>query len=141
MEHQEMVLTREEDLDAIGIAEDDLEAAFQAFWIRRGRVMGRKGWVVDRVEELDTGQLVSSFIEQLYMEREEVPPRILVPVMPDDTDVLEEWLSQRRGSRVRLAGACYGAPRAAGRGPRAAPSGAWPRPCGRTPARRSSGTS
>ena len=111
MEHQEMVLTREEDLDAIGVAEDDLEAAFQAFWIRRGRVMGRKGWVVDRVEELDTGELVSSFIEQLYMEREEVPPRILVPVMPDDTDVLEEWLSQRRGSRVRLAVAERGAKR------------------------------
>src|SRR5207247_7613100 len=100
MEHQEMVLTREEDLDAIGIAEDDLEAAFQAFWIRRGRVMGRKGWVVDRVEDLDTGGLVSSFLQQLYMEREDVPPRILVPAMPEAADVLEAWLSQRRGSRV-----------------------------------------
>src|SRR6266542_1245682 len=79
MEHQEMVLTREEDLDAIGSAEDDLEAAFQAFWIRRGRVMGRKGWVVDRVEDLDTGGLVSSFLQQLYMEREEVPPGISGP--------------------------------------------------------------
>ncbi len=111
MEHQEMVLTREEDLDAIGSAEDDLEAAFQAFWIRRGRVMGRKGWVVDRVEDLDTGGLVSSFLQQLYMEREEVPPRILVPAMPDDADVLEAWLSQRRGSRVRLAVAERGAKR------------------------------
>ncbi len=111
MEHQEMVLTREEDLDAIGVAEDDLEAAFQAFWIRRGRVMGRKGWVVDRVEDLDTGGLVSSFVQQLYMEREEVPPRVLVPVMPDDADVLEEWLSRRRGSRVRIAVAERGAKR------------------------------
>jgi excinuclease ABC subunit C len=111
MEHQEMVLTREEDLDAIGVAEDDLEAAFQAFWIRRGRVMGRKVWVVDRVEDLDTAGLVSSFVEQLYMEREEIPPRVLVPVMPDDADVLEEWLSHRRGSRVRLAVAERGAKR------------------------------
>ncbi|MFL5799901.1 MAG: excinuclease ABC subunit UvrC [Actinomycetota bacterium] len=111
MEHQEMVLTREEDLDAIGIAEDDLEAAFQAFWIRRGRVMGRKGWVVDRVEDLDTGGLVSSFLQQLYMEREDVPPRIVVPAMPEDADVLEAWLSQRRGSRVRLAFAERGAKR------------------------------
>jgi excinuclease ABC subunit C len=111
MEHQEMVLTREEDLDAVGVAEDDLEAAFQAFWIRRGRVMGRKGWIVDRVEDLDTGGLVSSFIEQLYMEREEVPKTVLVPVMPDNADVLEEWLSRRRGSRVRLAVAERGAKR------------------------------
>ncbi|HXJ63559.1 MAG TPA: excinuclease ABC subunit UvrC [Actinomycetota bacterium] len=111
MEHQEMVLTREEDLDAIGVAEDDLEAAFQAFWIRRGRVMGRKGWVVDRVEDLDTAGLVSSFVEQLYMEREEVPKTVMVPVMPDNAEVLEAWLSQRRGSRVRLAVAERGAKR------------------------------
>ena len=43
-----MVLTQPEDLDVIGIAEDDLEAAFQVFFVRRGRVLGRKGWVVDR---------------------------------------------------------------------------------------------
>ncbi len=111
MEHQEMVLHREEDLDAVGIAEDDLEAAFQVFFIRRGRVMGRKGWVVDRVEDLDTGGLVSSFLQEMYMEREEVPPRILVPATPEDADVLEEWLSQRRRGRVRLAVAERGAKR------------------------------
>ncbi len=111
MEHQEMVLHREEDLDAVGIAEDDLEAAFQLFFIRRGRVMGRKGWVVDRVEDLDTGGLVSSFLQELYMEREEVPPRILVPAMPADADVLEAWLSRRRRGRVRLAVAERGAKR------------------------------
>ena len=48
-----MVLTQPEDLDVIGLAEDDLEAAFQVFFVRRGRVMGRKGWVVDKVEEID----------------------------------------------------------------------------------------
>jgi excinuclease ABC subunit C len=111
MEHQEMVLTREEDLDAVGVAEDDLEAAFQVFFIRRGRVMGRKGWVVDRVEDLDTGGLVSSFLQQLYMERDEVPPRVVLPAMPDDAELLEEWLTGRRGGRVRLAVAERGAKR------------------------------
>jgi excinuclease ABC subunit C len=102
-ESQEMVLTQPEDLDIVGLAEDDLEAAFQVFFVRGGRVMGRKGWVVDRVEELDRAQLVGSFLEQLYMERQEVPPRVLVPTLPADADLIERWLAARRGSTVRVA--------------------------------------
>jgi excinuclease ABC subunit C len=103
MESQEMVLSREENLDAVGLDEDDLEAAFQCFFVRRGRVMGRRGWVVDKVEDLDRGELVASFLRELYMERDEIPPRILVPTPPADREVLETWLSQRRGGRVAIA--------------------------------------
>ncbi len=100
MEAQEMVLARPDDLDVIGMAEDDLEAAFQVFFVRGGRVLGRKGWVVDRVEELDRSALLASFVRQLYMEREEVPPRVLVPAATADHEVLEAWLSGRRGTKV-----------------------------------------
>jgi excinuclease ABC subunit C len=103
MESQEMVLSGEENLDAVGMEEDDLEAAFQCFFVRRGRVMGRRGWVVDKVEDLERGELVSSFLRELYMERDEVPPRILVPTIPADREVLEAWLSERRGGRVAIA--------------------------------------
>lgn len=102
MESQEMVLTQEENLDVIGLVDDDLEAAFQAFFVRRGRVMGRKGWVVDRVEELDRRQLLSSFVRELYMEREEIPPRVLLPEEPAEREVLERWLAERRGGRVSI---------------------------------------
>ena len=100
LESQEMVLTQAESLDVIGLAEDDLEAAFQVFFVRKGRVMGRKGWIVDRVEELDRPGLLASFLRELYMERDEVAPRILVPHMPADADVLAEWLTDRRGGPV-----------------------------------------
>jgi excinuclease ABC subunit C len=103
MESQEMVLTQEENLDAVGMAEDDLEAAFQVFFVRRGRVMGRRGWVVDRVEDLDRAELIASFLREMYMEREELPPRILVPHLPSDREVLERWLSERRGGKVAIA--------------------------------------
>ena len=103
LETQEMVLDRPENLDVIGMAADDLEAAFQVFFVRGGRVLGRKGWVVDRVEELDVADLVASFVRQLYMEREEVPPRVLVPALPSDPDLLEAWLGGRRASKVAIA--------------------------------------
>jgi excinuclease ABC subunit C len=102
METQEMVLTQPEDLDVVGVAEDDLEAAFQVFFVRGGRVLGRRGWVVDRVEDLDRPELMASFVRQLYMERTEVPPRVLVLTPPADRDVLEAWLVARRGSKVSI---------------------------------------
>ncbi|HET9671631.1 MAG TPA: excinuclease ABC subunit UvrC, partial [Actinomycetota bacterium] len=111
LESQEMVLTQPEDLDVVGLAEDDLEAAFQVFAVRGGRVLGRKGWVVDRVEDLDTPGLLASFLRQLYMERQDVPPRVLVPTAPADREVLEAWLTERRGSRVRIGVAERGAKR------------------------------
>jgi excinuclease ABC subunit C len=103
LESQEMVLTQPEDLDVIGVVEDELESSIQAFFVRKGRVKGRKGWVADRVEELDRSQLVGSFVRDLYMERQEVPPRILVPEVPADADLLTEWLSSRRGGPVAFA--------------------------------------
>jgi excinuclease ABC subunit C len=103
LESQEMVLSQPEDLDVVGVAEDDLEAAFQVFFVRRGRVSGRKGWVVDRVEDLDVPGLVGSFVRELYMERPDVPPRVLVPALPEDDDLLAAWLAERRGGPVRFA--------------------------------------
>jgi excinuclease ABC subunit C len=104
MESQEMVLARRDDLDVIGLEEDDLESAFQVFFVRRGRVMGRRGWVVDKVEDIDVAGLMASFLRELYMEREDdIPPRVLTPAWPADRELLEEWLSGVRGSRVRIA--------------------------------------
>ena len=103
METQEMVLAQPEDLDVVGMAEDDLEAAFQVFFVRGGRVLGRRGWVVDRVEDLDRAELVASFVRQLYMERQEVPARVLVPTIPDGNEVLEAWLAARRETKVTIA--------------------------------------
>ena len=99
-----MVLARREDLDVVGMEEDDLEAAFQVFFVRRGRVMGRRGWVVDRVEDLDrarAGRRRSS--RSCTWSGDEVPPRVLVPAGPADRDVLETWLAGPAGSRVRIA--------------------------------------
>src|SRR3989442_10149828 len=97
-----MAMATREDLDIIGDEESELEASFQVFFVRRGRVMGRRGWVVDKVEDIDLPRLVASFLRELYMERDDAPPRILVPAWPADQEVLEEWLSGVRGSRVRI---------------------------------------
>ena len=104
IERQQMVADRNEDLDVVGIADDDLEAAVQVFYVRRGRVVGRKGFVVDKVEDLSPPGLVARVLEGLYGEEppQGVPKQVLVPVAPEETELYEEWLTLMRGSRVAV---------------------------------------
>ena len=101
IERQQMVSSQIEEMDVIGLAEDELEAAFQVFFVRRGRVTGRKGFIVDKVEDLDTPGLVSRFLEGVYAEAD-VPRQVLVPTEPDYRELLERWLRQRRGGPVNI---------------------------------------
>jgi excinuclease ABC subunit C len=97
LERQAMVTGRAEDFDAVHFADDDLETAFQAFFVRRGRVVGRKGWTADKVEDLDAPALLSRFLLELAVERgEDLPPEILVPCEPEDMATVEELLSELR---------------------------------------------
>jgi len=104
IEKQQMVADRDEDLDVIGIAEDELEAAVQVFFVRKGRMVGRKGFVLDKVEALTPGKLIDRILENLYGDEPVtgVPKQVLVPVAADDLATYEEWLAHLRGSRVQI---------------------------------------
>jgi excinuclease ABC subunit C len=112
IEKQQMVTSEKEQFDIVGLVEDELEAAFQVFFVRRGRVVGRRGYVVDKVEALEPPALVARFLERLYADGDEaevadgstsgIPREVLVPIDPEGRDVLEKWLSSVRGSRVSV---------------------------------------
>ena len=104
LERQQMVGERSEDIDVIGVAEDEFEAAVQVFYVRKGRVVGRKGFVVDKVEEVTSAGLAGRVIERLYDESPilGVPKMVIVPVEPEEVQVLEQWLTSLRSSLVEI---------------------------------------
>ncbi len=101
MERQELVSERREDFDVIGLALDELEAVLTVFNVRRGRVVGRKTTVVDRVEEVSTPDLIGILLIQLYGS-ELPPPAVLVQELPEDVEMWQAWLGERRQSSVSL---------------------------------------
>ncbi|MFP5332823.1 MAG: excinuclease ABC subunit UvrC [Acidimicrobiia bacterium] len=101
VERQEIVTERPEDFDLIAMHGDDLETAVQVLMVRRGRVVGRLGTVVDRVEDLTDPELMGEVIRELYLE--ETPPRLVVVALePPEVAAIEAWLTERRGSRVEV---------------------------------------
>jgi excinuclease ABC subunit C len=112
MEKQSVVLGDGTDADVVAFAEDPLEAAVQVFYVRGGRIRGQRGWVVDKVEDLTTGDLVEHFIQQVYGGSatepgdagwgDSVPREVLVPAMPPDAEAVQQWLTYLRGSHVDL---------------------------------------
>ena len=104
LEKQQMVGERDEDLDIIGVADDELEAAVQVFFIRKGRVVGRKGFILDKVEDLSPGGLIDRVLEEMYGDEPPlgIPSQVLVPVIPDDVETYAEWLRHLRGSNVQI---------------------------------------
>ncbi|WLQ47654.1 excinuclease ABC subunit UvrC [Streptomyces poriferorum] len=104
MEKSAVVLADATDADLIAVAEDELEAAVQIFHVRGGRVRGQRGWVTDKVENVDTSGLVEHALQQLYGEEtgDSVPKEVLVPALPEDPEAVSQWLAGRRGSQVSL---------------------------------------
>jgi excinuclease ABC subunit C len=102
-ERQEMVADSSEDIDVVGIAESELEAAVQVLHVRRGRVVGRQGFVLEKVEPLEPAGLVARALEQQYLETPLGYPReVLVPTLPEDLETYEAFFSERRGSHVAV---------------------------------------
>jgi excinuclease ABC subunit C len=104
LEKTAVVLPDGTDADVFGLAADELEAAVQVFHVRDGRVRGQRGWLVEKVEEVDQAGLVEHLLQQVYGDAgaEAVPREVLVPQLPPQPGDVAAWLSQLRGSRARV---------------------------------------
>ncbi|MCL2802441.1 MAG: excinuclease ABC subunit UvrC [Micrococcales bacterium] len=103
-EQNALVLPDNTEADIYAMASDELEAAVQVFYIRRGRVTGQRGWIVELVEDIGPGELVSHLLQAAYLDGggRDLPKEILVPHLPTDAGSLGRWLAEKRGSAVAI---------------------------------------
>src|SRR5580658_2106652 len=93
-ERQEMVGDVTEELDVVAISDDELEAAAQVLHVRRGRMVGRNGFILEKVEPMTSPELVARVLETHYAETPlGIPKVVVVPELPDEPGTWEAWLS------------------------------------------------
>ena len=104
LEHQVMVGERGDDFDVVALCDSDLEASVHVFYARKGRVLGNNGYVIDKSEPLDSGELMRRVLVDLYADEPALgwPKEVMVSVEPDELAVCEALLSAHRGSRVEI---------------------------------------
>lgn len=88
------------DEDVIGLHREGGEVEIVVLFIREGRLIGRRTYPLEW--RLDEDELLSSFLREYYARDVLIPDQILLPVAPGDAATLEEWLSERRGKKVRV---------------------------------------
>ncbi len=99
-----LVLADDTDADLFGVAEDELAATVQQFVIRGGRVRGVRATTIEKELDISGEDLIDQVLQRAYGAADaiDIPRRVLVPELPADAAELEEWLSVRRGARVRI---------------------------------------
>jgi excinuclease ABC subunit C len=102
MESQKMAAFARTELDLVGMARQDNQAAMTLFIIRDGKMIGRDVYLLDAAREATDAEVLASFLEQYYARATSIPREIYVPGGVTDTADLETFLVEKRGGPVHL---------------------------------------
>ncbi len=91
-----------EDKDILALAKDDTDAVVQVFFVRDGKLIGREHFYMTHVQGYDTAQILLDFVKQFYAGTPFIPRELMLQEEIGDIDILEKWLSSRKGSRVYI---------------------------------------
>lgn len=101
-EKQIIISSRLEDQDIIAYAEFEETICIQAFFVRAGKLVGRETFFLSDLGNSDGGEIISSFLKQFYNKALFIPKTILVSDESEENSIIEEWLSEKRGSKVSI---------------------------------------
>lgn len=91
-----------EDRDIIALVQDEEEAVVQVFFVRDGRLIGREHYYMTQVSGTQKQQILEDFIKQFYAGTPFIPKELMLQYEIEDMDLIENWLTQRRGARVHI---------------------------------------
>jgi excinuclease ABC subunit C len=102
-EGQKVVGLSDDDLDAIGIAQGRNEAWIEVFFVRQGNLVGRDNFIMEGTRDDPVAEVVGQFVKQFYDSASHIPRVVLVGAELEDSVVVTDWLSARRGGPVEVA--------------------------------------
>lgn len=102
MTQQKAVLGGEDDQDVIAMARGINQCCVQIFFVRGGKIVGRENYFLRGTDDTSRGEVIASFMKQFYLNCQFIPRHILLETELEEQDILEQWLSEKRESRVYL---------------------------------------
>ena len=99
---QKITHTDGEDKDIIALANDDTDAVVQVFFVRNGKLIGRDHFHIRIGTEENTSDVLTTFIKQFYSGTPFIPKEIMLQTRIEEIDILEEWLSGKKGRKVTI---------------------------------------
>jgi excinuclease ABC subunit C len=102
IEGQRIAATVKGEQDVIAFVEDKDQACVQVFFVRGGKLIGRESFLLQGTRYEEPGQVMAGFIKQFYASAPHIPPQLVLQHPVEDEAVLRDWLSARRGSRVKI---------------------------------------
>ena len=90
------------DQDIVALARDEHDAVVQVFFIRAGRMVGREHFYMTQIEDETDSDIMTSFIKQFYAGTPFIPREIMLPGTTQEQKIIEDWLTEKKGSRVYL---------------------------------------
>ncbi len=99
---QKITNSDQEDKDILAAAVDGGDAVVQVFFIRSGRLIGRDHFYMSNIDSSDKSDILTSFVKQFYAGTPYIPRELMLEEEIEDRELLEEWLTRRRGRRVYI---------------------------------------
>lgn len=101
-EKQKVISSALVDQDIIAFALNESESCIQVFFVRRGKLIGREHFLIEDIKLSDSKEILSSFIKQYYGSYALIPREIILQEEIDEINIIERWLSDKKGGRVKL---------------------------------------
>jgi excinuclease ABC subunit C len=102
MQRQKVLNSDQTDQDVIAVVKDDRGTAVQMLYIRGGKLIGQRQFMLDGASEAPPQEAVQEFVKQYYADAPDIPREILLPVEIEERNIVQAWLRQRRGSAVTV---------------------------------------
>ena len=86
-------------IDVIGMAKSDIEVCIEIFFVRGSKMIGREHYFFSELKDMDDKEILGGFIKQYYLEKENIPNKIMLREELEDKEAIEKWLTEKLNSR------------------------------------------
>ena len=101
-EKQKMANISENNIDVIGLYQNEMTVCIEIFFIRGSKMIGREHYFFDDLKDMEKEEIIAGFIKQFYFDRSDLPNKVMLRYSLPDKEAIEKWLTDKAGRKVEL---------------------------------------